>query len=64
MRDFEQEQRERVLRYQHRNIVRLRVAARNRYRIKAGIPLDAPLHKTSKIQYGDDGKLLPGLTKK
>lgn len=50
-RDFEQEQRERVLRYQHANAAKMRRIGRNKYRIKAGIPLDAPVKKTKNIQY-------------
>jgi hypothetical protein len=51
IRDFEKEQRERVLRYQHRNAELMRLKARNKYRIKHNIPLDAPVLKRKPIQY-------------
>jgi len=50
-RDFEKEHRERVLAYQHKNAEQLRIQARNKYRLKHNIPIDAPIKNRRPVVY-------------
>ncbi len=50
-RDFEQEHRERNYRYNHARMPELRKKARDRYRLKHNIPLDAPVRPSRRILY-------------
>jgi len=49
--DPEERHRKRCLAYGQRNAARIRVRRRNQYRLKHGIPLDAPIKKTNKVVY-------------
>lgn len=56
--NFEEEHRQRVLRYQHARIVMLREIRRNQYRLKHNIPLNAPITRGRPVEYDKHGKLL------
>lgn len=53
MKDLESEHRKRVRDYQLKNLEKTRTNTRNRYRRKAGIPLDAPLAKVGRWRTRD-----------